>query len=60
MLTCSSPMHINTFDNHYDCAIHGYQASQKILQSLGKFEVEKQKIVINFGCYANKINKTPA
>ena len=60
MLTCSSPMHINTFDNHYDCAIYGYQTSQNILQSLGKLEVEKQKIVINFGCYANKINKTPA
>ena len=60
MLACSSPMYINSFNNHYDCAIRGYEVSKDILQEMGKLEVEKDKIVINFGCHANKINKTPA
>ena len=58
MLACSSPMHINDFNNHYDCAIRGYEISKDILQDLGKYEVERDKIVINFGCYANQTNKT--
>mgnify|MGYP003111832982 FL=1 len=51
-------MMINHFDNHYDCAIKGYEVSQEILQDIGRIEVEKDKIVINFQCYADKTNKT--
>ena len=58
MLACSNPIMINHFDNHYDCAIKGYEVSQEILQDIGRIEVEKDKIVINFQCYADKTNKT--
>ena len=60
MLACSNPMYINSFNNHYDCAIRGYEISKDIIQEMGKLEVEKDKIVINFGCHADKTYKTPA
>ena len=58
-LSCSSPIEINSFNNHYDCAIKGYEISKEIIQDIGKTEVETDKIVINFGCYENQTNKTP-
>ena len=57
-LACSTPMMINTFDNHYDCAINGYATSQKIIKDIGREEVIKDKIVINFTCYENNSYKT--
>ena len=57
-LACSNPIEINSFNNHYDCAINGYAVSKKMLQDIGRKGVEKDKIVINFGCYENYINKT--
>jgi hypothetical protein len=57
-LSCSSPIEINSFNNHYDCAIKGYAISKEILQDIGRIEVEKDKIVLNFGCYENQANKT--
>ena len=58
MLACSNPMVMNNFNNHYDCAINGYEISKEIIEGLGVEEVEKDKIVINFQCHANKTNKT--
>ena len=58
MLACSNPMVINSFNNHYDCAIKGYEISQEILQDTGRLEVEKDRLVINFHCYADKTNRT--
>jgi len=57
-LACSNPIEINSFNNHYDCAIKGYEVSKEILQDIGKSGVEKDKIVINFSCYENYTNKT--
>ena len=37
-----------------------YRISQSGKFAYASDEVEKDKIVINFGCHANKINKTPA
>jgi hypothetical protein len=59
-LACSNPIEINSFNNHYDCAINGYEVSREMLQDIGRINVEKDKIVINFGCYENYANKTPA
>ena len=50
-LACSNPFQINSFNNHYDCAIRGYEISKEIIQDIGRAEVQKDKIVINFGCY---------
>jgi|TARA_R100001460_G_scaffold3675_1_gene10924 hypothetical protein len=57
-LACSNPIEIKSFNNHYDCAINGYDVSKEILQDIGRSGVEKDKIVINFGCYENYTNKT--
>ena len=57
-LACSNPIEINSFNNHYDCAIRGYEISKEIIQDIGRAEVQKDKIVINFGCYENYTNKT--
>lgn len=59
-LTCTNPIFINNFNNHYDCATHGYGVAKEILQDMGKEGVNKDKIIISFKCNENKINKTPA
>ena len=56
-LACSNPMEIKTFNNHYDCAINGYEISKNIIEDIGREEVIKDKIVINFGCYENNSYK---
>ena len=57
-LASSNPIEINSFNNHYDCAINGYEVSREMLQDIGRTGVEEDKIVINFGCYENYTNKT--
>ena len=38
------------YSSHYDCATNGFIKSMSLMKELGTEEVNKAKILINFGC----------
>ena len=55
-LSCSNPIEINSFNNHYDCVAAGYRVAHNTFLNLEKTEefererIEKEKLVIKFEC----------
>jgi len=49
--TCTKPVELYPMHNsYYDCATVGYIRGLNVVRELGEEEVNKQKIVIKFGC----------
>jgi len=59
--TCLPPFRLDNFyKDGYDCMLDGYKMSLQKTEEIGREEINKHKIYINFGCNEDHSNKTPA
>tara|TARA_R110002020_G_scaffold159981_1_gene344202 strand:+ start:2101 stop:2319 length:219 start_codon:yes stop_codon:yes gene_type:complete len=49
------PLPMDNFNDHYDCAVYGYNYSHTLVSNLSREFVNKNGVYIKFGC--NEIKK---
>lgn len=49
--SCMKPVAVEeVFDNHYDCAVAGYNLGGQAIQNFGKQRVNDELLYISFSC----------